>query len=497
VAEELELKFRIDPRHASRLWDVLEERLGDSRSATHTLFSAYYDTPDGLLKRNGAALRLRRHDGRWIQTVKRGGTTLAGLHRREEHEIEVAAQLPSFPALVEAGLGDLLSDPQARDALGVAFTTEFTRTATTLEIDGSRIEVALDQGVIAAEARRLALCEIELELLAGTAAPLFGLGREIARALPVRLDGRSKAERGHALASGARAQPVKGVPGKVDEDMTVAGGLAALAAACLCHLQANEDGVLAGRNPEYLHQARVAVRRLRSLLRLFGPVLPPALLQSQEALRALGLALGEARNFDVFLDEVLPGAGASDHPGMASLRQRALAARGKAMATARAALRAPGYTLMMLDLAQALHGLEGTQEPVPAAGLGAFAQEALARELARVRKRGRGLRDASFEELHRLRIAVKRLRYATEFFEALAPKRAQSALENLAALQGLLGRINDDVTAWKLLDALAVESADTAFQQAIGYVRGWTAADAWACRGKLRKAWKQLKRETA
>jgi hypothetical protein len=59
-------------------------------------------------------------------------------------------------------------------------------------------------------------------------------------------------------------------------------------------------------------------------------------------------------------------------------------------------------------------------------------------------------------------------------------------------LQDRLGRFNDGATAWKLLDALAVQNVNPEFQQAVGYVRGWTAMDAEQCRAGLAGAWKQF-----
>ena len=124
---EIEFKLSIAPEHAADFWRKLALRFPDLKPATRTLFSAYYDTPSAHLRKNGVALRLRRQDGRWIQTVKNGGSARGGLHQRIEHETGVAAQLPSFPAMADAGVGALVSDRKIREALGVVFSTEFDR----------------------------------------------------------------------------------------------------------------------------------------------------------------------------------------------------------------------------------------------------------------------------------------------------------------------------------------------------------------------------------
>jgi hypothetical protein len=56
----------------------------------------------------------------------------------------------------------------------------------------------------------------------------------------------------------------------------------------------------------------------------------------------------------------------------------------------------------------------------------------------------------------------------------------------------MLGRLTDDATAWRLLDALATEDLSPDYQQAVGYVRGWCARDAEQCRSQLQDAWKRF-----
>jgi len=488
-AREIEFKLRIDPEPAAGLWPFLAARFPGLKPSSHSLFTAYYDTPAGHLRRLGVALRLRRQDDRWVQTVKREASASGGLHQRIEHETQVAAQLPSFPAMTAAGIGDVIADRKLRESLAVVFTTEFTRqSAMVSPAHGALVEVALDQGVIAAGTRREPICEIELELKAGGIGALFGLAEAIAGYLPVRLDNDSKAERGYGLATGRRTAPVKASDSPVQPDMDAQEAFAALALDALAHLQANERGLLEGRNPEYLHQARVALRRLRSLFRIFEPILPAqAMAPLLDELKGVARTLGLGRNHDVF-QETLASAGARDYAGMAELWRRARHARRLAARSARQAVADQGYVLLMLRLTAALASLP----PGEAVPLRAFAAEALGRHHEKAKKRGRGIVTLAYEDLHRLRIALKRLRYASEFFEPFAPQNTARAIDALEQLQDLLGKLNDGATAWKLLDALAVEDFEPGYQQALGYVRGWTARDAVACRNELAAAWKRF-----
>jgi CHAD domain-containing protein len=148
---------------------------------------------------------------------------------------------------------------------------------------------------------------------------------------------------------------------------------------------------------------------------------------------------------------------------------------------------------MLLRLSETLNAgsWRGNGAP-PAATLPQFAADAMARQHSRVVKRGRRIEKLAFQDLHRLRIAVKRLRYIAEFFLPLAPKKARNYVRALSELQDLLGRLNDNAVAWRLLDTLGAEALSPAYQQAVGYVRGWSAAEAEHCRNQLAEAWKQF-----
>jgi inorganic triphosphatase YgiF len=356
--------------------------------------------------------------------------------------------------------------------------------------------VSLDRGVIAAGDRREPICEIELELKDGSPRCLFDLALQIAAALPVRLDNRSKAERGYALCASSKPAPVKAAPAALAAQMTVEEAFVALVSQCLAHLHANEDGLLLNRDPEYLHQARVALRRLRSVFRLFGAAVPrEPFAASLEQLKALGQTLGAARDWDVFVTETLihSDRGVTDHPGFAGLKKRAQAARRRAGHTARTTVAAPEYTGMLLRLSATLNTGEWRGQSAGAASdLPQFAAAAIARQHSRVVNRGRRIEKLAFQELHRLRIAVKRLRYTAEFFLPLAPKKARHFLRALSELQDYLGMLNDYAVAWRLLDILSAEESSPAYQQAVGYVRGWSAAEAERCRTRLAGAWKEF-----
>jgi len=136
---------------------------------------------------------------------------------------------------------------------------------------------------------------------------------------------------------------------------------------------------------------------------------------------------------------------------------------------------------------------QGASTPAAPPALQAFAAGVLARQQARVKKGARGISRLGTQQLHRARIQVKRLRYATEFFLPFAEvRRSGGELRAVTALQWLLGRLNDDAVAWTLLDRLARADTSTDYQQAVGYLRGWCARDAVECRSRVEPAWKKF-----
>ena len=329
----------------------------------------------------------------------------------------------------------------------------------------------LDRGWVEAGGRREVLSEIELELVQGRVSALFDLALAFTADLPLRPEILSKAERGYRLRLGAPPKPVKAAPSPLVAAQAPLEAFSGIAAACVAQLQLNELG--AGEDdPEFIHQMRVALRRLRSALRIFRPVLPDGLEQAVvPPIRDLAGALGTARDWDVLAEEIVEPARRSF---AADARLSALAAavdhaRQQARAVAQQALAAPKHAAALLDLNARLH-----QDGSAAVGesLAAFA----ARRLNRLHKNALALADAAEEtdpaSLHALRIGVKRLRYALEFFAPLHRARdVRDALEALTALQDALGALNDLSRAGALLAQCL--DGDPGLREAVALTGGW------------------------
>lgn len=512
--EEIELKLAIDPGQARKLGRLPLIRDGATgRTSTRKMHSVYYDTPERDIMRGGAGLRLRREGTRWVQTLKGGGAAEGGLHRRTEFETRVPAQLLDYRTLAESGISDVFTDPARCARLQPLFTADFTRTTRMVQLSaGSLIEVAVDQGAITAGGASAPVSEVELEVRSGRPEAMLDFAMTLVQQVPgLRLEPRSKAERGYALAERRPEAPVKARSPTLDPSMPSARALHAIVFACVAQLQANEAGVLAGRDVEYLHQARVATRRLRSALTVFRPGFPRAVFEEVVGeLRWLDGSLGPARDWDVFTTCTLPRV-ALAFPADASLHalaEQAQRLRGEANARAAEALRSARYTLLLLKLTGVFYRqpwlavADEDAAATRATPLTQFAGDVLSRRHRRVTRTGRRLvhGDAQHEtdhaDLHQLRIAIKKLRYAAEFFSTLYDRKVKAYTSALAALQDLLGGLNDAATVERLCEALRQGDAGPG-PEAIGLVRGWAASSARAHLELLPAAWKRFRQAQA
>jgi triphosphatase len=497
---ETELKLSVAPRHVARLRNhpLFEHAV---HHGSRKLRTVYYDTPTLELWRAGITLRLRRDGARWIQTIKGGGTVAAGLHRRDELEMAVATPCPEFAA-IGGDLARHFTSPDLRSRLAPLFVTEFTRTRWTITpARGVKIEASVDRGVIRCGTAAEPVCEIELEIKAGPPWRTYEMALQLLEAAPLLVEDCSKAERGVALFERRARAPRKAPPSPIKAEMSSHDAFKVLVQTCLSHYIANQHGMLENDDPEYLHQMRVALRRLRSLFDTFGPLLPPSEFQNRDAeARWLSRELGEARDWDVFLTETLAlsAKGQRRAPGMPAVKRTAARLRRDAARAARRAVASTRAQRLLLDLGKWVSAASPRrrhndaqrmqlQQPVAP-----FARLVLDTASKRVLKRGRHLILLSPHELHRLRIAIKKLRYATDFFAALYPRnRVQPYLARLADLQKLLGIVNDAATAPRLLEAVA---AGILRHDALGTIVHRNAALRAHALKRLPRSWRQFSR---
>lgn len=455
---EIELKLRLPPSGLEAL--RADPLFANVRKIHKELDNIYFDTPQLDLAEAGIGLRLRRDGKRWLQTVKGRGSSQAGLHQREEIEFLLAGPALEWTQLADTAFEAVLLP--LKDKLVPQFQTLFNRDVMQLRgATGAKIEMAIDHGDILARERREPLCEIELELVSGSVDDLFALALLLVERHPLVTDNRSKAERGGRLAQKTSVlnRPVKAGVLELKPEVD-AQALARLAVEhALAHWQANEAGFLSNpENIEYLHQVRVAVRRLRVAC---GPLaqaidwhhetLAPVL----ASLQKLGQQLGKARDWDVFIEETWPPL--IDHLNDAALRQRLQEAaellQGTAHLQAQAAIKGREGQRVLLQLGRCLAQPDDTTSSSSISFN--VLNERMDRLEQRLRKALPKLHRLSAPRLHQLRIVAKKLRYLTEFVgNRYDQKAVEEWLEWLKEAQGIFGARNDRTTAKARIETL-------------------------------------------
>jgi inorganic triphosphatase YgiF len=507
VPDEVEIKLRLSPDRVSLLKRAATLRsLARARGRTRRLLSIYFDTPRFDLLAIGGALRIRHIGKQRIQTLKLPVEDASGLQTFQEIERPVTDDLPELAGLGDEAAGLRLDDHLFATDLSPVFTTEFRRTIWPVEFKDAGIELALDNGEVRAGERRHPICEIELELKTGTPECLVELAIALNREVPVAWEYDTKASRGYRLAANDPPGPQRAAPVLVSPDMTARTAFTMTARACIRQIRANEACARLGEDTEGVHQFRVGLRRLRALVGAYRKAMAPELFAYlARELDWLQTQFGAARDWDVFIAESLQRLRMRlpADPAVAAMLRAAGTLRDEGYNAMRAVLDEPRYTELLLRLELALtSGNWGA--PADAGGalldhpVGEFALAILERRYRRLRKIGGKRADLPEEDLHRLRIAGKKLRYVADFFRSLYPKKPTAKfIAALAEVQDQLGSLNDAVVSRQLLLALEGRIANTndieAARHASGLVLGWQAARIDRDLGDFQTTWRKLR----
>ncbi|WP_309646586.1 CHAD domain-containing protein [Phenylobacterium sp.] len=451
VAEdEIELKFLCEPSDLSAVLAAAP----DGEDQSKDLVSVYYDTPDGDLRKQRISLRIRESGGQRVQTLKRGDG-----FAREEHEaalngVDLDLAMPALKAALPAAA--------RRKSLAPRFTVRVVRRQRTLEFEGSRIEMAVDEGEVETGDRVRRISEVELELKAGGCDPMFELARQLSKTAPLYLSFDGKASQGYGLADGTDRAPRRHDKAPLARGLSTAQAFQAIARNALVQIAANGVLLREADSVEAVHQLRVAVRRLRSAISTFKAVTggePAAAINTE--LKWLAQACDEARDLDVFaLDN-----DAFAQPGLdlSALAPLVEAARQRGHAKACAAVASGRFRDLVLEATAwvetgawlSAHGKPARRaRETPVAG---FAVKALTHRRKRLLKLGRDIETIADADRHEARIAAKKLRYAAEAFAPLFDTDAKPFIKSLKALQAQLGTLNDGAVAGELVPRLSLK----------------------------------------
>ena len=470
---EIEFKFCIP---AEKL-KAVEAAVREGPVQRTRLQARYFDTPDHALAAKGVVLRLRKEGRRWVQTAKAAGE---GVLQRLEHNVDLGpsragAGEPEPEVTRHAGtpVGERLAQVLGASGqpLQPTYGTDIWRLTRTVSHQGCTAELALDLGEIRARsvdggpARITPVCELELELIRGPVHGLTALAQQWAQAHGLWFSTVSKAEAGLRLLHGQTQVPaVKAQAPRYATDATPDGPalLRAVVAACLAQVLPNASEIAAGSDDaEQIHQLRIGLRRLRTVLRELAPLAPPGTREGtpppdtdtgkaepnwgeawEPALVAAFRALGAQRDSDTVMGAAQAQLQAAGGPAIEA------AVAPSAALTAGEAVRAPELQAALIALigftadhgeADQGHGADDALRHV---------QDRLDRLHRRVRRAGKRFATLTPDERHSVRKRLKRLRYLSEFVAPLfGARKSARYLDALRPAQDALGLYNDDMLA--------------------------------------------------
>lgn len=505
---EIELKLLISAKDVRALRaHPLLQRYAIGPPHQLNISDIYFDTPDLLLHSMQAGLRVRGIGQHFIQTFKAGGSVAGGLHQREEWESPVLSATPDLSILQhlvgrKTSWGRQLHTIARKDNLLPVFQSRVKRTVWNLRLAaGVEIECVLDLGQLTDGTQTARICEIELELKSGKPTQLFDLALALATDIPLQIGESSKAERGYALRTPSTPVAVTARPLTLHQQMSLPAIFQHITANCLEQVQINGAVLAVSADLESLHQMRVGLRRLMSALTVFDAVYAaPEDLQTEIAW--LAAQLGKARDWDVLAYATLPMV-MKKLPAAGMLGGIADVIEMQAETLRRQIARlidSPRYTRLILAFSRwQLAFPEQFEQILMTQPGGKFSTEIYSRRVLkkyqhRLQIRGEQLaqKNPDPRAAHRLRIATKKMRYATEFFLSFySQKKLNHVLPFLLRLQDQLGLHNDLKVAAQLLDTLRQTPAS--FSSSIDFLQGFLAACACVREKKMHKEWKNFK----
>lgn len=482
MANEIELKLAFP---ADALQTVLSHPLicnAPRKGEPRVLDNTYFDTPALTLHAERIAIRTRRMGTTVLQTIKCAAESVGGLSSRPEWEQPFNGKF-DFAAVDNKSVRKLLQGISSQ--LVPVFTTVFHRETRIVQpVPEVCILVMIDTGKIFAGTRETPICELELELAQGAANDLQNFAIELAEQLPLIPFDLSKAQRGYQLFCNEVSKPLKFGKTPLLAEHSPLQAFRAIAIQVQAGWLANLHGALASSNPEFIHQFRVALRRLKTLLKTYKPILPAMFVTQWSAtFSALANISGEARDLDVLRENILqPMLYSESESRIEPLMQRSLHECASARTAANASLANIAHGVPLLRFAQELQHLTEAEESTK---LLPFARQRLKRMHARTRRKlAATLQNPTPEMTHRLRIAFKNLRYCCDFF---APLFEASTISNftreVAELQEELGFLHDLEVALNRLDSWA--KADPELNIARQHVEQWYAARTENTLGKV------------
>ena len=460
---EIELKFQIPLADQEPLYQVFVAK--NARAVS--LYAKYYDTPDRHLARQKISLRQRLENAHWIQTLK------APSHNHlERFELEIDLGELDNPAL-DLDIYDchphakkLFKNTLGQETknLSLQFETAVNRLIHVVHFNHSEIEISLDRGEIRQDDQTLAIYEIEFELKQGCVEDLIKCIQPWVKQYHLWLDVRSKAQRGDLLAQHLTISAVQHVlPLELNQKDTPDHALKLMVNNALQHLLPNMTAISAEQyTSEHVHQTRVAIRRLRTALRIFSNWSDYVEPHWEEQLATIFRQLGATRDRDALSEGLLPQLEADGAPFV-----QLPTIKDENSHSIEHILKAGDSIHLILALLQFVHQPTKKKKKEKLKKQSAKKLQKLHQQIY---KDAQQFLELDIEARHRTRKRIKRLRYSVEFVASLYSKKdVKQYLNALKPAQESLGQYNDLIVAETLFQDMVKR------KQKLWFALGWIA----------------------
>ena len=463
--QEIEFKFQVPVKKRK----ALQKAFTLLKAEPIHLAAQYFDTADQTLAKHCIVIRRRQENDEWKQTFKAVDT--AKVLSRLELEFDIAP--PETTTLDLDNYKDYSAIyKKLKRALGLPlptlellFETNIQRLRILQDVGNSTVEIALDIGKIFKEQNSVDIFEIEFELKQGSIEDLIAFIRPWVQKYQLTLDTHSKSDYGLlAVRQQSYFSAQYQTPLVLNRSSSEVEALQSIVANCLQHLLPNASSIARQQySSEHIHQARVAIRRLRSALKSFAAWSDAIQPQWKAELTTIFQALGGTRDIDALNEDLLPQLIEAGYP------LDHLAPSTEAITDVCALFQRPETTQLWLELIlfteQELDSPSKTKLKKHALKL----IHALHHKICAHAEHFSQLED---EEKHRIRKQVKQLRYSIEFVAFLLDAKAlKTYLKKLKAVQENLGHYNDLVVA----EALFQQAPEP--EAAYSFATGWIAAE--------------------
>lgn len=461
---EIELKFQIPQEKQDALIKAFQRK--NDRSLH--LQAKYFDTPTFILSQHSISLRQRLENDQWVQTLKL--PTEQKLKRAEfEHDLgtdEIELNIEDYlkNKQIAKSVQSILA--QHKTVLEIQFQTDIDRKLSTFQFQNSQIEVSYDQGQIITQHDSLALHELEFELKQGTVQDLVSFILPRVKRYGLWLDVRSKAQQGFQLAQSIRENPVQfQTTLNLNAKDTPEIALKKIFNNCLNHLLPNSTAIASANfDSKHVHQARVAIRRLRSAIKTFSSWSLHIDPTWQTQLTELFRQLGSARDLDVIREELLPQLEAVSAPKFKLPESQTVDPQKLTKL-----FRSFNFNYLILSLIQFI---EQESHEKSKTSIHKLALKKISKLHRKIQIDAENYLNLDIEARHKTRKDLKRLRYSVEFIASLYDKSTiKKYLKAIKPAQESLGLYNDLIVAEEILIKL-VKS-----QPQVWFALGWIAAE--------------------